>query len=44
METSLGVPTATSVRDVPAKLLEVNRRIVNNYLRARAAGRCRSPT
>jgi multifunctional 2-oxoglutarate metabolism enzyme len=32
MESSLGVPTATSVRDVPAKLLEVNRRIVNNYL------------
>ncbi len=32
MDTSLGVPTATSVRDVPAKLLEVNRRIINNYL------------
>ncbi len=32
MEISLGVPTATSVRDVPAKLLEVNRRIINNYL------------
>ena len=32
MEASLGVPTATSFRDVPAKLLEVNRRIVNGYL------------
>ncbi len=32
MEASLSVPTATSVRVVPAKLLEVNRRIVNNQL------------
>jgi 2-oxoglutarate dehydrogenase E1 component len=32
METSLGVPTATSVRTVPAKLLEVNRQILNNHL------------
>jgi multifunctional 2-oxoglutarate metabolism enzyme len=32
MEASLGVPTATSVRTVPAKLLEVNRTIVNNQL------------
>ena len=32
MEASLGVPTATSVRAVPAKLLEVNRTIVNNQL------------
>ena len=32
MEASLGVPTATSFRDVPAKLLEVNRRIINGYL------------
>jgi 2-oxoglutarate dehydrogenase E1 component len=39
METSLGVPTATSVRDVPAKLLEVNRRIVNNYLRRPRGGK-----
>jgi multifunctional 2-oxoglutarate metabolism enzyme len=39
METSLGVPTATSVRDVPAKLLEVNRRIVNNYLRRTRGGK-----
>ena len=32
MEASLGVPTATSFRQVPAKLLEVNRRIINGYL------------
>jgi 2-oxoglutarate dehydrogenase E1 component len=37
MEASLQVPTATSARVVPAKLLEVNRRIVNNYL-ARTRG------
>ena len=39
METSLTVPTATSVRDVPAKLLEVNRRILNNYLRRTRGGK-----
>jgi multifunctional 2-oxoglutarate metabolism enzyme len=39
MEVSLGVPTATSVRDVPAKLLEVNRRIINNYLRRTRGGK-----
>jgi 2-oxoglutarate dehydrogenase E1 component len=32
MESSLGVPTATSFRQVPAKLLEVNRRVINGYL------------
>ncbi|MBV8951077.1 MAG: multifunctional oxoglutarate decarboxylase/oxoglutarate dehydrogenase thiamine pyrophosphate-binding subunit/dihydrolipoyllysine-residue succinyltransferase subunit, partial [Actinobacteria bacterium] len=32
MEASLGVPTATSLRVVPAKLLEVNRQILNNHL------------
>jgi 2-oxoglutarate dehydrogenase E1 component len=37
MEASLEVPTATSVRAVPAKLLEVNRQILNNHL-ARARG------
>ncbi|MFZ4515841.1 MAG: multifunctional oxoglutarate decarboxylase/oxoglutarate dehydrogenase thiamine pyrophosphate-binding subunit/dihydrolipoyllysine-residue succinyltransferase subunit, partial [Acidimicrobiia bacterium] len=37
MEASLAVPTATSVRAVPAKLLEVNRRILNNHL-ARVRG------
>jgi 2-oxoglutarate decarboxylase len=39
METSLAVPTATSVRDIPAKLLEVNRRIANNYLRRTRGGK-----
>src|SRR5438132_271277 len=38
MEESLGVPTATSVRTIPAKLLEVNRSIVNRHL-ARKLGR-----
>jgi 2-oxoglutarate decarboxylase len=37
MEASLGVPTATSFRVVPAKLLEVNRTILNNQL-ARTTG------
>ena len=37
MEASLGVPTATSVRTVPARLLEVNRLILNNQL-ARTSG------
>ena len=31
MERSLAVPTATSVRQVPARLLEVNRKVINNY-------------
>lgn len=32
MEASLGIPTATSVRAIPAKLLEINRLILNNHL------------
>src|SRR5262245_24812878 len=35
MESSLAVPTATSLRTVPARLLEVNRAILNNHLRRR---------
>ena len=31
MERSLTVPTATSFRNVPAKLLEVNRSVINGY-------------
>ena len=31
MDRSLSVPTATSVRQMPAKLLEVNRRVINGY-------------
>jgi 2-oxoglutarate dehydrogenase E1 component len=37
MEASLAVPTATSVRTIPAKLLEVNRARLNQYL-VRASG------
>ncbi|MEZ5135315.1 MAG: multifunctional oxoglutarate decarboxylase/oxoglutarate dehydrogenase thiamine pyrophosphate-binding subunit/dihydrolipoyllysine-residue succinyltransferase subunit [Acidimicrobiales bacterium] len=37
MEASLAVPTATSFREVPAKLLEVNRETINDYL-ARSRG------
>ncbi|MCZ7629820.1 MAG: 2-oxo acid dehydrogenase subunit E2 [Microthrixaceae bacterium] len=32
MEASLEVPTATSYREVPAKLLEINRQVINGYL------------
>jgi 2-oxoglutarate decarboxylase len=32
METSLTVPTATSVRNIPVKVLEENRRVINNHL------------
>ena len=39
MTASLGVPTATSFRDVPAKLLEVNRRIMNGYLSRTRGGK-----
>ncbi|MGH9133748.1 MAG: multifunctional oxoglutarate decarboxylase/oxoglutarate dehydrogenase thiamine pyrophosphate-binding subunit/dihydrolipoyllysine-residue succinyltransferase subunit, partial [Ilumatobacteraceae bacterium] len=35
MERSLSVPTATSFRNVPARLLEVNRKVINGY-RARS--------
>src|ERR1700733_9526316 len=35
METSLGVPTATSQRQVPVKLLEENRRLINDHLKGR---------
>ena len=39
MEASLGVPTATSVRTVPAKLLEINRQILNNHLARTGEGK-----
>jgi len=39
MEASLEVPTATSVRTVPAKLLEENRRTINRYLSATKGGK-----
>lgn len=31
MDRSLTVPTATSFRDIPAKLLEVNRKVINGF-------------
>ncbi|HWL37305.1 MAG TPA: multifunctional oxoglutarate decarboxylase/oxoglutarate dehydrogenase thiamine pyrophosphate-binding subunit/dihydrolipoyllysine-residue succinyltransferase subunit [Frankiaceae bacterium] len=39
MEASLGVPTATSVRAVPAKLLEDNRTVVNRHLARNRGGK-----
>ncbi|HEX2578496.1 MAG TPA: 2-oxo acid dehydrogenase subunit E2, partial [Aquihabitans sp.] len=39
MEASLEVPTATSFREVPAKLLEVNRRVINGYLTRTRGGK-----
>jgi multifunctional 2-oxoglutarate metabolism enzyme len=39
MEASLGMPTATSVRTMPAKLLEENRRIINRYLEGHGGGK-----
>ena len=39
MEASLEVPTATSARVIPARLLEVNRTIVNNHLSRTRGGK-----
>jgi 2-oxoglutarate decarboxylase len=39
MESSLSVPTATSIREVPAKLLEINRRVLNNHLKRIRGGK-----
>ena len=39
MEASLSVPTATSFRVVPARLLEVNRKVLNNQLARVGAGK-----
>jgi 2-oxoglutarate dehydrogenase E1 component len=39
MEASLAVPTATSVRTVPAKLLIDNRIVINNHLRRSRGGK-----
>jgi 2-oxoglutarate decarboxylase len=38
MEASREIPTATSVRTMPAKLLEVNRQIINNQLKRLTVG------
>ena len=39
MEQSLTVPTATSVRTLPVKLLEENRSIINSHLKATGRGK-----
>lgn len=39
MEQSLTVPTATSFRNVPVKVLEENRRIINEHFAARGHGK-----
>jgi 2-oxoglutarate decarboxylase len=39
MQSSLSVPTATSVRAVPAKLLADNRVVINNHLRRSRGGK-----
>src|SRR5438034_239023 len=39
MEISLGVPTATSVRAIPAKLLIDNRIVINNHLQRGRGGK-----
>ena len=39
MEQSLTVPTATSFRSIPVKVLEENRRIINEHLAARGMGK-----
>lgn len=44
MDASLSVPTATSVRAIPAKLLVDNRIVINNHLARGAAARSASPT
>ena len=39
MEASLEVPTATSFREIPAKLLEINRKVLNNHLKRVRGGK-----
>jgi pyruvate/2-oxoglutarate dehydrogenase complex dihydrolipoamide acyltransferase (E2) component len=39
MEESLTVPTATSVRRVPVKLLEENRKVINESMQSRSLGK-----
>ena len=39
MEASLTVPTATSFRNIPVKVLEENRRIINDFLSSRSRGK-----
>ena len=44
MDLSLSVPTATSVRTVPVKLLWDNRIVINNHLARARGGKVSSPT
>ena len=39
MQASLAVPTATSVRDIPAKLVADNRLVMNNHLKRARGGK-----
>ncbi|MDO4612531.1 MAG: multifunctional oxoglutarate decarboxylase/oxoglutarate dehydrogenase thiamine pyrophosphate-binding subunit/dihydrolipoyllysine-residue succinyltransferase subunit [Actinomycetaceae bacterium] len=39
MEASLAIPTATSAREIPAKLMIENRALINNHLRATSGGK-----
>jgi multifunctional 2-oxoglutarate metabolism enzyme len=39
MEQSLSVPTATSVRSMPVKVLEENRRVINEHLQSTGRGK-----
>ncbi|MBI5472752.1 MAG: multifunctional oxoglutarate decarboxylase/oxoglutarate dehydrogenase thiamine pyrophosphate-binding subunit/dihydrolipoyllysine-residue succinyltransferase subunit [Ignavibacteriae bacterium] len=39
MEASLSLPTATSIRTIPVKVLEENRRLLNQYLAIRTGGK-----
>ncbi len=39
MEASLSIPTATSTRSIPVKLLEENRRIINRFLEETLSGK-----
>ena len=39
MEASLAVPVATSYREIPAKLLDVNRLVINGHLRRTRGGK-----
>ncbi len=39
MNSSLTVPTATTLRTIPVKVLEENRRIINDYLKKKNSGK-----
>lgn len=40
MQESLSIPTATSLRDIPVKVLEENRAVINDFLEYDARQRC----